>query len=135
MNRGKEILVVDDDLDLRTMIAEILSDEGYSVATAANGREALQRLQDGTRPSVILLDLMMPEMDGWEFRRRQLAEPQLAPTPVIVFTAHGNASDAAAELSAAAGLQKTVDLSGLLAAIERVVRAERNLDGSPACPT
>jgi CheY-like chemotaxis protein len=121
--RGSVILVVDDDLDVRTILAEILSDEGYSVETAANGHEALERLEGGVRPSMILLDLMMPVMDGWEFRRRQLASPTLASLPVVVFTAHANAQEAASRMSAARGLDKPVDIHALLQAVETVVGA------------
>jgi CheY-like chemotaxis protein len=126
---GTVILVVDDDLDVRSVIAEILAEEGYSVATASNGREALERLAGGVCASMILLDLMMPEMDGWEFRRRQLTDPAIASLPVVVFTAHANAGEAAATMSAAAGLEKPVDVDALLATVEGVVGAPAEARG------
>src|SRR5438128_8871587 len=81
------VLIVEDDADLRDMMAQLLTIEGFSATTVANGREALDYLTRGDRPDVILLDLMMPVMDGWEFRRTQLADPALADVPVIVLSA------------------------------------------------
>jgi len=83
------VLVVDDDTDIRTSLCELLEHEGYRVASAANGQEALARLGQGELPCVILLDLMMPIMDGWEFRERQQDDPRLAGVPVVVITAAG----------------------------------------------
>jgi CheY-like chemotaxis protein len=106
------VLIVEDDEDLREMMAQLLSLEGFHSATVANGREALQYLQDAEKPQVILLDLMMPVMDGWEFRRQQQADPDLAPVPVIVLSAldQGRASD----LEPAAFLKKPLDFDRLL---------------------
>ena len=70
MNRPT-VFIVEDDLDTREMIGRFLELEGFAVESAANGLQALDRLRTGTRACVILLDLMMPVMDGWEFRRRQ----------------------------------------------------------------
>jgi len=109
------VLIVEDDEDLREMMAQLLSLEGFHSATVANGREALQYLHDAEKPQVILLDLMMPVMDGWEFRRQQQADPDLAPVPVIVLSAldHGRASD----LEAAAFLKKPLDFDRLLSLV------------------
>ena len=81
------ILIVEDDEDLREMMAQLLALEGFKAETAANGREALAYLALGDRPDVILLDLMMPVMDGWEFRRQQVTDPALAAVPVVVLSA------------------------------------------------
>ena len=81
------VLIVEDDEDLREMMAQLLTLEGFQTATVANGQEALAYLHASARPEVILLDLMMPVMDGWEFRRRQQADPDLAGVPVIVLSA------------------------------------------------
>jgi len=94
------------------MMAQLLSLEGYSAATVANGREALQYLAQGDMPEVILLDLMMPVMDGWEFRRQQQADPQLSEVPVIVLSALDQAR--AADLEPAAFLKKPLDFDRLL---------------------
>lgn len=81
------VLIVEDDDDLREMMAQLLTLEGFRAETVANGREALEYLRRGDLPDLILLDLMMPIMDGWEFRRIQSADPALASLPVIVLTA------------------------------------------------
>ncbi len=83
------ILVVEDDPDVRSALAELLSGEGYDVAVTADGGEALETLRAGLLPSVILLDLMMPNVDGWDFRRAQLDDPKLAAVPVVLLTASG----------------------------------------------
>jgi CheY-like chemotaxis protein len=107
------VLIVEDDADLREMMAQLLSLEGFRSATVANGREALEYLHDGTeRPEVILLDLMMPVMDGWEFRRHQQADPILKLVPVIVLSALD--ASRAADLSAEAFLKKPLDFDRLI---------------------
>src|SRR5687768_15158780 len=83
------VMVVDDDDDIRETLAGLLEDEGYGVAAFPTGLEALAALKGGLGPRVILLDLMMPVMDGAEFRREQLADPALASIPVILITAAG----------------------------------------------
>jgi CheY-like chemotaxis protein len=106
------VLIVEDDEDLRDMMAQMLTIEGFTAATVANGREALDYLHGATRPHVILLDLMMPVMDGWEFRRRQQADPELAPVPVIVLSALDPVR--ASPVDAAAFLKKPLDFDRLL---------------------
>ena len=83
------VLVVDDDRSVIDALTELLESEGYKVAAARDGRAALTRLRNGLRPSVILLDLMMPGMDGWDFRQRQLQDANLKDIPVVVITAAG----------------------------------------------
>ena len=78
---------MEDDPDLREMMAQLLTLEGFQAAAVSNGREALDYLEDRHAPDVILLDLMMPVMDGWEFRRRQRENPDLSRVPVIVLSA------------------------------------------------
>ena len=103
---------MEDDEDLRDMMAQMLAIEGFDAATAANGREALEYLHATPKPNVILLDLMMPVMDGWEFRRLQRADPELAPVPVIVLSALDPVR--AAAVGAAAVLKKPLDFDRLL---------------------
>ena len=112
------VLIVEDDVDLREMMAQLLTLEGYNAATAANGSEALEYLRhSGDRPQVILLDLMMPVMDGWEFRQRQKADPELAALPVIVLSALDQSrSDG---VDAAAYLKKPLDFDRLLALVRQ----------------
>jgi CheY-like chemotaxis protein len=81
-----KVLVVEDDEEIREVIAEVLSDQGYSVETAENGRVALERL-DGSTPCVVLLDLMMPVMDGWELLGELRAGGRVPDLPVVVVTA------------------------------------------------
>ena len=83
------VMVVDDDDDIRETLAAVLEDEGYEVAPFPTGRPRLTRSRAGVVPRVILLDLMMPVMDGAEFRRAQLADQALAGIPVILITAAG----------------------------------------------
>jgi len=109
------VLIVEDDEDLREMMAQLLTLEGYQAAAVANGREALEYLHDSEKPHVILLDLMMPVMDGWEFRRKQQADPSLAPVPVIVLSALDQAR--ASNLEADAFLKKPLDFDRLLALV------------------
>jgi CheY-like chemotaxis protein len=115
----KSVLIVDDDLDIRDSLAEVLEIEGYRVAKAKNGREALRMLQTGQRPAVILLDLMMPVMNGWQFRAAQASDPTIATIPVVVLTADSNAREKAAEIGAQAFLRKPLDLRTLLDTIGR----------------
>jgi CheY-like chemotaxis protein len=89
------VMVVDDDQDLRSTLAEILAEEGYGVLTATDGRDALERLRGTThRPCVILLDLMMPIMDGHAFYAEQHRDPDLAEIPVVILSAHATMRDA-----------------------------------------
>jgi CheY-like chemotaxis protein len=109
------VLIVEDDEDLREMMAQLLTLEGYEAATVANGREALDYLHHTSTPNVILLDLMMPVMDGWEFHRQLEADPALAPVPVIVLSAVDQVR--AANIHAAAFLKKPLDFDRLLALV------------------
>jgi CheY-like chemotaxis protein len=106
------VFVVEDDADTRDMVSRFLEMEGYRVETAANGRQALDRLAAGVRPSVIVLDLMMPVMDGWQFRREQVRNAAFAGIPVIVVSAAGRERFDA--INANAYLTKPVDLELLL---------------------
>ncbi len=84
---GPSVLVVEDDRDIRDCIADALDMEGYTVAVCPHGRDALEKLRGGFLPDVILLDLLMPVMSGWEFRQEQLADPLLSRIPVVVVSA------------------------------------------------
>src|SRR5690349_23695253 len=90
------VLVVEDDFDLRDALVPILEYEGHRVVSAANGKEALERLRTMPPPSLILLDLMMPVMDGEQFRAQQLRDPALASIPVVIVSAHASAEERAA---------------------------------------
>jgi len=86
-----EILIVDDDADLRETVELLLDDSGYDVTAVANGRAALDQLKGGARPDLILLDLMMPEMNGWQFLERAQADSILDSIPVVIMTARKGA--------------------------------------------
>lgn len=111
------VMVVEDDESLREGLAELLRDEGLGVVTAANGLEALAYLRTNAPPAVILLDLMMPEMSGPEFRAEQLGDASLSTIPVIVLSAAHDARKQAAALGAAGYFTKPVRLDKLLDAV------------------
>jgi CheY-like chemotaxis protein len=111
------VLIVEDDRDTREMLGRFLELEGFEVRTAANGQIALETLRDGDHSNcVILLDLMMPVMDGWQFRQHQARDPQLAAIPVVVITAAGP-RDGIPPIQADGWLSKPVDLDRLLQTI------------------
>jgi CheY-like chemotaxis protein len=119
MTKGRHtgsILVVDDDRGAMEALSDILEYEGYHVERAQNGLQALEHLRE-TRPypNLIILDLLMPVMDGWEFRTRQKEDPELAKIPVLVVTAIG----ATAGIDAAGVLRKPIDIDALLRAVAR----------------
>ena len=116
---GRRVLVADDDPSIQGFLAEALADEGYEVRTAANGREALAILREW-RPDLILLDLMMPEMDGWAFRAAQRTMPDASDVPVIVLSATRDLAAKARDLEAAQVVSKPFDLEALLGTIERL---------------
>ena len=111
------VFIVEDDVDTREMIGRFLELEGFAIETAANGRQALDRLGAGARACVILLDLMMPVMDGWEFRRQQSSHAAFANIPVIVFSAAGR--ERMRQIDANDYLAKPVDLDELLQRVSR----------------
>src|SRR6476620_2015468 len=119
------ILIVDDDNDVRSALSEMLEEEGFAVEGAQNGREALARLRGGTvHPAVILLDLMMPGMDGWDFRSEQMRDPQLAAVPVVVVSASGFSHESIrTQLRPAAYVEKPIERSALLDVLREVVRS------------
>ena len=118
------VLIVEDDADLREMMAQLLTLEGFHSETAANGRDALNYLKAGPRPDLILLDLMMPIMDGWEFRKRQQSDPALADVPVIVLSALDQAQARTSDLDGVAFLKKPLDFDRLLELVRRHCRQE-----------
>jgi CheY-like chemotaxis protein len=111
------ILLVDDDAPSVEALRSLLEGEGHVVSTADNGRRALEMLRGPNAFCVILLDLMMPVMNGYEFREEQLKDPRLASIPVIVLTADGRAREKAAELNARHFLQKPLSPPDLLNAV------------------
>lgn len=114
--RRVSILVVEDHADLRELLAVLLEGEGFTVQTATNGADALNSL-DRARPSLILLDLMMPVMSGDEFRERQLADPRHRDVPVICMTAAHDGLARAERIQADDYFQKPLDFDQLLTVV------------------
>ena len=108
------ILLVEDDEDLREALRDLLEDEGFEVWTAGNGREALECLRLRGGPCVIFLDLMMPIMNGWEFYAEKARDPGLRTVPVVVCTADAQAEKKARDLGADACLPKPIEAHDLL---------------------
>jgi CheY-like chemotaxis protein len=113
------ILIIDDEADIRWLISELLVDEGYTVAQAANGRDALTYLQAADPlPCVIILDLMMPVMNGWDFLQVRQQDPLLAPIPIVIVSAARTAINVNA-LGVQGALDKPFDMDRLLATVQR----------------
>lgn len=100
------ILLVEDEEAIREVMEAVLQSEGYSVVCTGNGAAALDVLRDGLRPGMIILDLVMPVMDGWQFRTAQLHDPELLKIPTVVFTAVGNVRETVEKLNVAGGFEK-----------------------------
>ncbi len=115
------MLVVDDELDIREAVTEVLSYEGHEVFTASEGEEALVKCRS-LQPDLVLLDLMMPGMNGWDFRRAQLRDPSIAGIPVVVLSALGRVST----IDALAFLPKPFGLDELLELVRRAARPGRD---------
>ena len=112
------VLVVDDDPNLLRVMSKLLEFEGFVPVPAANGQEALDYLRGGGSASVILLDLRMPVMDGWAFRKAQRAEPALAEIPVVVIS--GIEGQHVDELGAAAAFNKPISFSDVVDVVRRL---------------
>jgi CheY-like chemotaxis protein len=113
------VLVVEDDRDIRDTIAEVLRDEGYRVHLAANGSEALEFLRGGTLPNLILLDLMMPVMSGWDFRSEQRKDGRLAAIPTVILSGDSGVRDKARALEVEAAIAKPLGLDQLLQVVDQ----------------
>jgi len=118
---GPRILVIDDDEGVREAMVSILQVMGYSVASAINGKDALDYLRRAATPDLIISDLAMPIMDGRQFRREQVKEPRLAKIPVIVVSALSDQTD----IDANEIFIKPVEVEILLAAVDRYCRGSR----------
>ena len=108
------LLLVEDDHDIRETIAEMLIDEGYDVVTASDGREGLERLGSMGPVCLVLLDLMMPIMDGWQMRAAMLADPAIADIPVVVVSGAADLDTAVASMRVAGRLTKPMRGEALL---------------------
>lgn len=117
----KPVMIVDDDPDICMSIQIALEAHGYRVTTASDGAEALQKLATDEAPCLILLDLMMPGMNGQAFREAQLRNPALAAIPVVVLSGDYKIDERAAAMGVE-GLGKPIDLPLLLAKVEQFCR-------------
>jgi CheY-like chemotaxis protein len=111
------ILIVEDDAGIRESMADILKDEGYDVVEAVHGAEALALLKSGVRPCLVLLDLMMPVMDGPSFRAAQQSDSVLSQIPVVIISAYREIEENARALRANGVLKKPIRLADLIATV------------------
>ena len=114
---GDYVLIVDDDDDIRETLEIILASRGFRSVSAGDGAEALALMQAGPLPAVVLLDIMMPGMNGAQFRARQLEDPRLANVPLIVMSGDSKVDQKAAALGKVRCLKKPVDIADLIAAV------------------
>jgi CheY-like chemotaxis protein len=114
---AKSILIVEDDALTREALTVMLEEDGYRVRSAANGRDALDCLREGRPPDLILLDLMMPVMNGWDFVRAQMGDPSLAAIPVVICSGTSDCKQQATALGAAGYLKKPIEVEALLRTI------------------
>ncbi len=117
------VLVIEDDDMVREALADVITDEGYKVATARNGREALDKLRWGLNPALILLDMQMPLMTGWDFRAEQKLDPALEHIPVVAMTAGRRWKDEDSDCEAR--LAKPISRDTLLEILRRYCGEER----------
>lgn len=123
---GRYILIVEDDADLRAVEAEVLDAEGYDVRTAADGVEALEAIDRAGTPALILLDLRMPRLNGWDLAARLRSRESLADVPIIVVAAHFAIAQEADAIGARAWLHKPVSIDHLLTTVRGVFRDPRD---------
>src|SRR4051812_12974751 len=110
----KRILLIDDCAAARDLLTTILSVEGYVVETAPNGHTALLRLEAGSPPDLILMDLVMPVMSGWDFLRHRRGDPRLRAIPVVIFSGLGQGPAEVESLGADASVTKPIDEEELI---------------------
>ena len=115
----KKILIVEDDNSIRELLVELLQGEGYQVVSAVNGLEGLKCLEAQTAFDLILIDLMMPVMDGYTFRTEQMKHPKWSRIPVVVMSAEANAREKMKNYGVTAFLSKPVELDTILKTVEQ----------------
>ncbi len=123
---AQPILVVDDDPAILDLIAQLLLEEGYEVLAVSNGQTAVD-LARKLRPHLILLDLMMPEMNGWQVSTLLKADPQTRAIPILLLSARRDMARTANELGVTAYLEKPFDLDDLLSRVQRILALSEDL--------
>jgi CheY-like chemotaxis protein len=119
MTHNRRILVVEDDVTIKQAIAYLLKLEGYEVELASNGQDALEKLQDGYSPCLIILDLMMPVMDGMEFMRKFQADSSIPHPPVVVLSGDGRVKEKTESLAVVESILKPVSIEKILDIAQR----------------
>ncbi len=115
---AKRILIVEDDNSIRELLVELLQGEGYDVTSAVNGLEGLKCLAHNPSFNLILIDLMMPVMDGYTFRTEQMKNPKFSKIPVVVMSAEANAKEKLKSYGITAFLSKPVELDTIIKTVE-----------------
>ncbi len=118
LHMTKQILIVEDDNSIRELLVELLQGEGYEVVSAVNGLEGIHYLQKNKAPDLILIDLMMPVMDGYTFRTEQMKNADWSKIPIVVMSAEANAKEKLKNFGITAFLSKPVELETILKAVE-----------------
>src|SRR6476646_4398600 len=113
------VLIIEDDEDIRIDLAEMLANRGYETSTARNGVEALEQLRSSSRPSVIILDLMMPTLNGWQLRDALATDPELSAIPILVISGASDLASAAAAIGAVGYLAKPFRIASLVELVNR----------------
>jgi len=121
MNDGRPILLVEDDADIREVVELVLSSHGYEVTTLADGEQAVARLEQGPRPALVLLDLMLPRISGEDVLKAIRGQPSLADVPVVIVSGDSDAQQRVRALAAEGLLRKPVELDELLEVVARFV--------------
>ena len=122
MANKKRIMIVDDDKDILTSVRQILESNGYKVYSFDNGRDCLKKLKEGKKPTLMILDIMMPEMSGWEIQRRLTENPKWKRIPIIFLTGRDN--ETAVNMYKRYGIEwikKPFDINELKSCIERIL--------------
>lgn len=125
--RPGRVLLIDDEAEVRETLAEGLRGAGFDVAEASSGAEGLHILRTDNNIGLVLLDLMMPEMDGWRFRYEQRMDPRLAGVPTIITTGAPLGDVVDGELKANDYLLKPIGLQHLISVVAHYVRPARDL--------
>lgn len=121
--QNKTLFLIEDDLDLRESLRDLLEIEGYGVEQASDGSDALDKLRARSdMPDLILLDWMMPRMDGAQFCAAKKNFPLIDAVPIVLLTADGRLNEKVNQIGAATGIAKPVDVDVLLNAIERLIQ-------------